>query len=102
MHDTFRLFLGAAYIVWALIAVREFIDPSNPRALWVKACLIVSAVTAALAAVAMALIVNGRANMYISPPALREVRTLFAGVTIGLILALLLSGQLSKKKPPGE
>jgi hypothetical protein len=100
MHETIRLFVGVAYIVWAIIAFREFMDRNKPRARWVRTCLIISAVTATLAAIAVALVINRRADAYISQALLRQLRTSFEGVTIGLLLALLLSGQLSKKRPP--
>ena len=100
MHNTSTMFVGVAYIVWALIAFREFMDRDKPRARWAKTCLIISAITAALAGVATALVSNGRADAYISHALLRQLRTDFEGVTIGLLFALLLSGQLSKKKPP--
>ena len=67
-----------------------------------KACLLISAVIAALAGVADALVFNHRVDAYISPALLRQLRTDFEGVTIGLLIALLLSGQLSKKKPPSQ
>ena len=96
MHDTFKLFVGVAYIVWALIAFREFMDRDKPRARWAKTCLIISAITAALAGVAIALVANGRADAYISPALLRQLRTDFEGVTIGLLIALLLSGSFQR------
>jgi threonine/homoserine/homoserine lactone efflux protein len=102
MNDTFRLFVGVAYIIWALIAFREFMDRDKPRARWAKTCLLISAVTAILAGVAIALVINRRADAYISPALLRQLRTSFEGVTIGLLFALVLSGQLSKKKPPEQ
>jgi len=102
MHDTFRLFVGVTYIVWALIAFREFMDRDNPRARWVKACLIISTVIATLAGIVIALEINRRADAYIRPALLRQLGTSFQGVTIGLLLALILSGQLSKKKPPEQ
>jgi len=89
-------------MVWALIAFREFMDRDKPRASWAKTCLIISAITAALAGVAIALVSNGRADAYISHALLRQLRTDFEGVTMGLVFALLLSGQLSKKKPPEQ
>jgi len=99
MHDTFTLFVGVAYIIWALIAFREFMDRDKPHARWAKACLLISAVTAALAGIAIALVVNRRADAYVPPGLIRQLRTSFEGVTIGLLVALLLSGQLSKKRP---
>lgn len=102
MHDTFKMFFGAFYLIWAFIAFREFVDREKPHARWAKACLLISAITAILAGVAIALVVNHRADAYISPDLLRHLRTDFEGVTIGLLIALLLSGQLSKKKPPAQ
>ena len=102
MHDTFRMFVGVCYIVWAFIAFREFVDREKPHARWAKACLLISAVTAILAGAAVALVINHRADTYISPALLRQLRTDFEGVTIGLLIALLSSGQLSKKKPPEQ
>ena len=102
MHDTFELVVGVAYIIWALVAFREFMDRDKPKARWAKICLVISAITAALAGVAIALVVNGRADAYISLALLRQLRTDFEGVTIGLLFALVLSGQLSKKKPPEQ
>ena len=102
MHDTFKMFVGVCYIVWAFIAFREFFEREKPHARWAKACLLISAVTAILSGVAIALVVNHRADNFISPALLRQLRTDFEGVTIGLLIALLLSGQLSKKKPPAQ
>jgi threonine/homoserine/homoserine lactone efflux protein len=96
------MFVGVCYIIWAFIAFREFVDRERPHARWAKTCLLISAVTAILAGVATALVVNRRADAYISPALLRQLRTDFEGVTIGLLFALLLSGQLSKKKPPEQ
>lgn len=92
--------VGVIYVVWALIAFREFLDRDKPRAHWAKAFLVISAVTAALSGISIALVVNRRADAYISPAILWQLCLLFKGVTIGLFFALLLSGQLSKKKPP--
>jgi threonine/homoserine/homoserine lactone efflux protein len=102
MHDTFRMFVGVVYIIWAFIAFSEFMNREKPHARWAKACLLISAVTAILAAVAIGLVVNRRADVYMSQALLRQLRTDFEGVTIGLLIALLLSGQLSKKKPPEQ
>jgi len=102
MENTSTLLGGVAYIVWALIAFREFMDRDKPRARWAKKCLLISAFTSILAGVAVALVINHRADFYISRALLRQLRTDFEGVTIGLLIALLLSGQLSKKKPPEQ
>jgi hypothetical protein len=77
-------------------------EREKPHARWAKACLLISAVTATLAGVAIALVVNRRADAWISPAFLQQLRIDFEGVTIGLLLALLLSGQLSKNKPPEQ
>lgn len=102
MHDKIRLLFGVAYLVWAIIAFRELVDREIPRVRWVKACLAISAVVATLTGIIVALEVNRHADAYIPPAFLRQLGSSFKGVTLGLLLALILSGQLSKKKPPEQ
>ena len=99
MHDTFGLFIGAVCLVIALMSQRALFDQDRPRLAWAKKCLIVLVVAAAGAGVTVGLEVSGRAGLYVRPAAVHQAAAFCRGLTIGLFLALMLSGQWTGKKP---
>ena len=105
MREGIRLVAGAAFVVLALVAVRAAFDREAGRAPWAKRCLLILAVVAALAGIMEGLVVRGAAvsnhdRFYVRPIRAAQMATSFRGVSLGLLLALALSGQFSPKKPP--
>jgi hypothetical protein len=100
MHNTFGLVIGAVCMVLALMSIRAFFDRDCSRPRWARQCLVVLAIAAAMAGIMTGLEVSERGGFYIRPSAARHAAGFCRGLTIGLLLALSLSGQWLGKKPP--
>jgi len=100
MRNYIELAGGAFCVVLALIAFRAAFDRASGRAAWAQKCLLILAVVAALAGIMQGLAVSGRGGLYVRPWRAAHMATSLRGISLGLLVALVLSGQFTARKPP--
>lgn len=98
MRITTTLVAGAALAVLAIMSVRAALDKEAPRPDWAAKCLIVVALASASASV---ITYMDAANL-IGPPTTAAVARrscgMLKGMVIGLMIALVLSGNFTGKQ----
>jgi hypothetical protein len=100
MSYTFGMLIAVICLVLGIMSIRILFDRDHPRPGWAKTCIGLLAGAAFAAAILTALVVSGRAGLYMKPAVARGMATFFRGLTIGLFVVLSFSRQWSLKDPP--